>query len=248
MSRISATFKRLRWEKEAALIPYLMVGYPTLDVTRQLVPLMARQGADLIMLGVPSSDSLDDCLSVATDARRANEVPLVLVSLYKHLHQYGLEFVAADFAAVGLDGLVVPDLPLNEAGALRDTCAGAGVDLVFSATPTSTDEEIRRVAEMASGFIYCASPPGKTTTPPAIEHENNGFLTHVRRYSNLPLAVEAGSSTPEQVAQVIREADGVVVMSALTKLIESLPEEEVLYSVGEFIREMKVATVRLGET
>ncbi len=262
-SRIAATFKRLRWEKEAALMPYVTVGYPSLDVTRQLVPLMARQGADLIELGVPFSDpladgatiqrashaalqngvSLADCISVAADSRRANEVPIVLMSYYNPLHKYGLDRLVEDCAAAGVDGLIVPDLPPDEAGDLKAACMSQGLDLIFLVAPTSTDERIRRVAEMASGFIYCVSLTGVTGARTDLGQGYSDLIARVRAHTNLPLVVGFGISTPEQVAQVTRHADGAIVASALINLIESLPEEEVLYSVGEFIREMKEATV-----
>jgi tryptophan synthase alpha chain len=267
MGRISATFKRLRWEKEAALVPSLIVGYPSLDVTRQLVPLMARQGADLIELRVPFIDplagdaamqrashaalqngvSLADCLGVAADSRRANEIPLVLTSYYKPLDTYGLGRIADDCAAAGVDGLIVPDLPLEEADDLKAACISAGVDLIFMIAPDSTDEHIRRVTEMATGFIYYIFTTDISGARPHLDQEHNELVTRIRQHTSLPLVISSGVNTPEQVAQVTQQADGALVGSALLNLIESLPEEEVLYSVGEFIREMKAATNRKGQ-
>ncbi len=262
MGRISATFKRLRWEKEAALVPSLIVGYPSLDVTRQLVPLMARQGADLIELRVPFNDplagntamqrasqtalqngvSIADCLHVAADSRRANEIPLVLTSYYKPLDTYGLGRIVDDCASAGVDGLIVPDLPLDEASELKDACVSAGVDLIFMLAPDSTDEHIRRVIEMVTGFIYCVSADISGARS-HLDQEYNELVTRVRQYATLPLAINSDISTPEQVAQATQQADGAIVGRALLNLIESLPEEEILYSVGEFIREMKAATI-----
>ena len=267
MGRISATFKRLRWEKEAALVPSLIVGYPSLDVTRQLVPLMARQGADLIGLRVPFIDplagdavmqrasqvalqngvSIADCLGVAADSRRANEIPLVLTSYYKPLDMYGLGRIADNCAAAGVDGLIVPDLPLDETSGLKDACVSAGIDMIFMLAPDSTDEHIRRVTEMAAGFIYCVSTNDMSGARPHLDPEYNELVTRVRQHTSLPLVISSGVNTPEQVAQVTQQADGAVVGSALRNLIQSLPEEEVLYTVGEFIREMKAATIGKGE-
>src|SRR5689334_10404404 len=173
MSRISSAFRRLQKVNEAALIPYVTVGYPSLDVTRQLLPVIARQGADLIELGVPFSDpmadgatvqkasqaalekgvSLADCLSVAAEARRTNEIPLLFMSYYNPIHAYGLQKLTSDCAASGVDGLIVPDLPPEEAGELWAACREANIDLIFLVAPTSTDERLQKVAEMASGFI-----------------------------------------------------------------------------------------------
>jgi tryptophan synthase alpha chain len=262
MGRIAATFKRLRWEKEAALVPSLIVGYPSLDVTRQLVPLMARQGADLVELRVPFNDplagdaamqrasqvalqngvSIADCLGVAADSRRANEIPLVLTSYYELLDMYGLGRIADDCAAAGVDGLIVPDLPLDEMRELKAASVSVGIDLIFMLAPDSTDEHIRRVTEMATGFIYL-STTDMFGARLHLDQEYNELVTRVRQYTNLPLAISSDISTPEHVAQVTQQAEGAIVDSALLNLIESLPEEEVLYSVGEFIREVKAATI-----
>lgn len=265
MGRIAQTFKRLRWEKEAALIPYLTVGYPSLEVTRQLVPVMARQGADLIELGVPLSDpvsngptiqrashaalesgvTLRDCLSVAAEARRANEVPLVLMSYYDPIYKYGIEKFAADCQTSGVDGVIVPDLPPEEAGELKEVCGEKGVDLIFLIAPTSTDERLKKVAEMASGFIYCASVAQVTGARPQISEEVGDLIARVREHTTLPLVVESGVSTPEHVAQASQVAEGAVVAGALINLIEGLGEEEMVGGVAEFVRELKEVTRKL---
>src|SRR5437868_939505 len=139
MSRIEGTFRRLGKANEAALMPYVTVGYTSLELTRRILPIMARQGADLIELGIPFSEPLADgatvqrashaaleagvtvadCMSVAAEARRSNEVPLVFMSYYNPIHRYGLERFAQDAAAAGVDGLIVPDLPPEEAGEIK---------------------------------------------------------------------------------------------------------------------------------
>ncbi|MBF6612299.1 MAG: tryptophan synthase subunit alpha [Chloroflexi bacterium] len=266
MGRIASAFKRLGKVNECALVPYLTVGYPSLAVTRQLVPVIARQGADLIELGVPFSDpmadgatvqrashaalengvSLQDCLSVAAEARRANEVPLLFMSYYNPIFRYGVEKLAVDCASSGVDGLIVPDLPPEEAGDLKAACEAAGIDLIFLIAPTSTDGRIKKVAEMASGFIYCVSLTGVTGARSLLSEDVDSLIARVRRYSHLPLVVGFGISTPEQVAQVIKSADGAVVGSALINLIESLPEDEIIGGVGEYVRGLKEATVKQG--
>src|SRR5437660_3412772 len=150
MGRIEITFKRLERANEAALIPYLTVGYPSLDVTRQLVPVLARQGADLIELGVPFSDpladgatvqrashaalvqgvTLADCLDVAAEVRHAHEVPLILMSYYNPIFKYGLRKFVTGCLSCGVDGLIIPDLPPEEAGELYTECKQAGIDLI----------------------------------------------------------------------------------------------------------------------
>lgn len=264
MSRIAATFRRLKKANEAALIPYVTVGYPSLDITRQLVPIMARQGADLIEMGVPFSDpmadgatvqrssegalaqgvTLTDCLSVAAEARRANDVPLLFMTYYNPVLRYGLERFVQDCAQSGVDGLIVPDLPPDEAADLKAQCDGAGVDLIFLVAPTSTDDRLKRVAEMASGFIYCVSLVGVTGARTELSEGIDEMLARVRQYTDLPLVVGFGISTPEHVARVSQHADGAVVASALINLMESLPEDEVILGVSEFVRDLKAGTSR----
>lgn len=260
--RISSAFRRLRKAGEAALIPYLTVGYPSLDITRQLLPLMARQGADLIELGIPFSDpmadgatvqhayhsalqsgvTVADCLRVAAEARRSNEAPLLFMSYYNPIHCYGLERFANDCAASGVDGLIIPDLPPEEAADIKAACDASGVDLIFLLAPTSTDERIRQVAALARGFIYCVSLTGVTGARAQLGSNVADLIARVRRHTDLPLVIGFGISAPEHVAQVSQIADGAVVGSALINLIESHLEDEMILEVSEYIRALKEAT------
>ncbi|MEO8288991.1 MAG: tryptophan synthase subunit alpha [Chloroflexota bacterium] len=264
MSRIASTFRRLKKANEAALIPYVTVGYTSLGLTRQLLPIIARQGADLIELGIPFSDpmadgatvqrashaaleagvTVADCLSVAAEARRSNEVPLLFMSYYNPLHQYGLERFANDAAGAGVDGLIIPDLPPEEAAEIKAACDAAGLDLIFLIAPTSTDERIKRIAEMASGFIYCVSLVGVTGARTELGNAAGELVARVREHTDLPLVVGFGISKPEQVARMAAIADGAVVGSALVNLIESHPEDEVMLEVSEYVRSLKEATAK----
>lgn len=263
MSRIPAAFRRLKKNNEAALVPYLTVGYPSLQTTRTLLPVIARQGADMIELGVPFSDpladgatiqrasqaaleagvTLSDCLSVAAEARRSNEVPILLMSYYNPLHKYGLERFAEAAASSGVDGLIVPDLPPDEAGELKTACDNHNIDVIFLLAPTSTEERIRRVTEMASGFIYCVSLTGVTGARPELSQALPDLISRVRPHTDLPLVASSGISTPEQVVEAIKVADGAIVASALINLIETLPEDDLIIGVSDFIRSMKEATI-----
>jgi tryptophan synthase alpha chain len=265
MSRIDTTFRRLRKSGEIALVPYLTVGYPTLEITRQLLPVIGRQGADLIELGIPFSDPLADgatvqrayhaalengvtvadCLSVAADARRSNEVPLLFMSYYNPIHTYGLKRFATDCAQAGIDGLIIPDLPPEEAAPIKAECQSAGIDLIFLLAPTSTDDRVKMVAELASGFIYCVSLTGVTGARHDLGEAAGELVARVRQYTDLPLVVGFGISTPEQVAQVGRIADGAVVGSALINLLESHPADEpmeIMMEAADYIRALKEAT------
>jgi tryptophan synthase alpha chain len=263
MGRIAGTFRRLKKANEAALLAYVTVGYPSLDLTRRLLPIIARQGADLIELGVPFSDpmadgatvqrashaaleqgvSLHDCLTVAAEARRTNEVPLLFMSYYNPILKYGLDEFVRDCAASGVDGLIIPDLPPEEAMDLKSACESQGIDLIFLVAPTSTDARLRKVAEIASGFIYCVSLTGVTGARSEVGEGVEAMLARVRSHTDLPLVVGFGISKPEHVARVSQVADGAVVGSALINVIESHPDEdEVILSVSEYVRDLKAAT------
>ncbi|MFL5734083.1 MAG: tryptophan synthase subunit alpha [Chloroflexia bacterium] len=281
-SCIASTFARLKAENRAALIPYLTVGYPSLEATRALLRVISEQGADIMELGVPFSDpladgatiqrashaalqngvSLADCLAVAAEFREhtqqavvgarhasplrlpADQVPLIFMSYYNPIHKYGTRNFALDCAACGVDGLIIPDLPPEEASGLKTACQQAGVELIFLLAPSSTDERIERVVDMAGGFIYCVSLTGVTGARTNVDESAAALVARVRRYTGLPLAVGFGISTPEQVAGVAQFADGVVVGSALINLIESLPEDWLADGVSEYVRSLSQATER----
>lgn len=267
-NRITSTFERLAREDEAALIPYFTVGFPTLAATLQLVQVAAESGADLIELGVPFSDpvadgatvqraseaalrngvTLADCLKLAADVRAAGgaaaDVPLLFMSYYNPLHRYGLDRFAADCATAGADGLIIPDLPPEEAVDLKVACGRYGLDLIFLVAPTSTGERLARVADMASSFVYCVSLTGVTGARTSLGGSASELVARARRHTSLPLVVGFGISRPEHVAEVAAIADGAVVGSALIDLIERQPESALAQPVADYIRSLKEATGR----
>jgi tryptophan synthase alpha chain len=245
MSRITATFDRLRRAGRTALMPYLTLGYPRRDSALELVPALVEAGADLIELGVPFSDPLADgatiqaaaqqalnngmnlalCLEQVAALRAAGlDVPLVLMGYYNPILQTGLEPFARRAAAVGLDGLIVPDLPPEESAALRTAlCAadpGSGpIDTIFLAAPTSGDARLRLVAGHSRGFLYLVSLTGVTGARDQLAPGLAAFVARTRAATNLPLAVGFGIATPDQAARVARLADGVIVGSALVRTV-----------------------------
>lgn len=240
MSRIANTFERLRAEKRTALIPYITAGDPTLAVTEAVVPALVAGGADLIELGIPYSDPLADGPTIQLAAQRALDggatiakvhesvkrlrdqgvdVPLLYLVYYNCIFRQGEERFVADAAAAGVDGLIVPDLPLEAGESLRQLTTAAGLDLIYLLAPTSTPERIKRTAERASGFIYCVSLTGVTGARTEISAALEPFLDRVRKSTDVPLAVGFGISTPDQAAQVASVADGVIVGSALINSI-----------------------------
>lgn len=242
MSRIAATFRHLR---RAALIPYLTLGYPRLESALDLVPALVEAGADLIELGVPFSDPLADgatiqaasqqalingmtpalALEQVAALRRAGvQVPLVLMGYYNPWLQMGLPTFAQRAASAGVDGVIVPDLPPEEAAPLQQALAPHGLDHILLLAPTDDEARIRRVAQRSRGFLYLVSVTGVTGARAHLPPGLADFVARVRPHTVLPLAVGFGISRPEHAAAVARLADGVIVGSALLRAIAQAPD------------------------
>jgi tryptophan synthase alpha chain len=265
MSRIRATFDRLKQEGRTALMPYLMVGYPQRDSVRSLAPALVEAGADLFELGVPFSDPLadgatvqrageralhngimlSDCISTVTELRNSGlETPLVLMSYFNPILQHGIEQACAELANAGGDGWIVPDLPPEEAQEMRAACNKYGLDLIMFVAPTTTDERIVEIAQLASGFIYCVALTGTTGARKELWSGLGDFLARVRRHTDTPLVVGFGISTPAHVETVSKMADGAIVASALLNHIDGLPEEQVVPEASAFVRAMSAGRER----
>ncbi|HET8630351.1 MAG TPA: tryptophan synthase subunit alpha [Thermomicrobiales bacterium] len=244
-SRIAATFAATRREGRVALMPYLTVGFPDVETTLAGVPALLRGGADLIELGMPFSDPMADgvtvqranqraldngvwtgtALDVARTLReRGVEAPLLAMGYVNPLLRYGLDRFAADCAAAGIDGMIVPDLPPEESDELAAACRRHGRDLIMLLAPTSTEARIKAVAKRATGFIYCISLTGITGARASLAEGLGDYIARVRRHTDLPLAIGFGISKPEHVAEVARIADGAVVASALLNRLEEVAD------------------------
>jgi tryptophan synthase alpha chain len=261
--RVAGAFSRARAEGRTAVMPFVTAGYPTLERSEEWVLALVRGGADLIEIGVPFSDPLADGPTVqrasqaalrhgvtladaVAMARRLREqhgisVPILLMGYFNPMLQYGLEELARDSAAAGVDGYIVPDLPAEESDELLDACRRHGLDLVFLLAPTSTDARIAAVAERASGFVYCVSLTGVTGQRAALP-DLRDYLARVRARTELPLAIGFGVSTPEHVAQVGEVADGAVVASALINFLDSVPDADQLMAAEQFVRGLRGET------
>lgn len=243
MTAIDRTFQRCREEGRAAFIPYLTAGDPDLATTGELLRALVRGGADLIELGMPFSDPIADgpvnqraatralasgtklsgVLELVARVRGELEVPIVLFTYFNPIHARGVETFAEQASASGVDGVLCLDLPPEEAGEeFLPVLQRYGIDTIFLLSPTSTKDRVRRVAEASTGFIYYVSRTGVTgereTLPPELLRE----ARRLRRRLPLPLAVGFGISSPGQVAEVAQVADGVVVGSALVRLVEEM--------------------------
>jgi tryptophan synthase alpha chain len=260
MSGISEVFARCAEEGRAAFIPFLMAGDPSLSATAGQLTALAAGGADIIELGVPFSDPIADgpvnqraamralaagaglsgILELIARQRDQLGVPIVLFTYYNPVHARGLERFAEQAAASGVDGVLCVDLPPEEAeNDLVPVLRERGVDTIFLLAPTSTRDRIARVAAASSGFVYYVSRTGTTgeraSLPPDLVRE----LKRLRRRIDLPLAVGFGISSPAQVAAVSEVADGVVVGSALVRLVEQMGEDPDLPAMLELrVREL----------
>jgi tryptophan synthase alpha chain len=240
MSKITQTFELLKQNGRKALMPYVTMGYPALESALDIVPALAEAGADLVELGVPFSDPLADgatiqaagqkalangmslalCLEQAATLRaRGVTLPFVLMGYYNPIMQFGLERFVDQAVASGIDGLIVPDLPPEEAGALHAAATTRGLDIIFLLAPTSDAMRIQTVTALSSGFVYLVSLVGVTGARDSLPPDLADFVARVRAVTEKALAVGFGIATPEQAAQVAEIADGIIVGSALVKAV-----------------------------
>jgi tryptophan synthase alpha chain len=256
MSRIAEVFAR---PNHKALIAYITVGYPTLESTLEIVPVLAESGCDIVELGIPFSDPLADgttiqeasfqalqsgvtptvCLDVARKLRQKVDIPLVFMTYYNPVLRFGLESFCTACTEAGVDGLIIPDLPPDEAAALDTSTRQHGLDLIFLLTPTSTTERIRLVAEKSRGFIYVVSLVGVTGPRESLPDGFEDFITRVRKETTRPLCVGFGISTPDQAHRVGNVADGVIVGSRLIQLIRD--EDAPYQRTRSFVRSLRQA-------
>jgi tryptophan synthase alpha chain len=263
MSRISQTFERLQKTHERALIPYVTAGDPDLEMTKRLVREMVRRGGDIIEIGVPFSDPLADgpiiqrasqralqggttlrkILQTVSELRHEVDVPLVLMTYYNPVLRYGEEAFVADALDAGVDGIIIPDLPPEEGQSLMELTTDTPLEMIFLAAPTSTSARLALISEASRGFIYYVSRFGTTGVRDQLADDLRIMLEKVRASTSKPIAVGVGVSTPEHVRLVAELADGVVVGSAILKLIEDLEDRvDRLEHVGDFVAALKAAT------
>jgi tryptophan synthase alpha chain len=245
MSRIGARFRQIRSRKGKAFIPYIMAGDPDITRTKELVGILEECGADIIELGVPFSDPLADGPTIQKAAQRSlkegvtlggviglveelrgmTQIPILLMTYYNLIFRYGEERFAQDAAKAGVDGMIIPDLPPDEASNLRRLSRKAGLDLIFLLAPTSTAERIEKVAKASSGFIYYVSITGITGSRLSMDSAIESHIAAIRALTDKPVAVGFGISTPEEAAAVSGFADGVIVGSAIVKRLGDGDEE-----------------------
>lgn len=261
MSRIAATFAALRARGEAALIPFFTAGDPDLATTRALVLAAVEAGADAIELGVPFSDPMADgpvlqraaaralaagtslvrVLALVAELRRTTDVPIVLFGYYNPCLRYGVERLARDAAAAGVDGFLCVDLPPEEDAELRAAAGACGLDVIRLLAPTTPPARMRMIARAASGFLYCVSVLGVTGGRDALPRELPAFVARARRVTRLPIGVGFGVQRPEQAAWIAGFADAVIVGSAIAQLVEEGGGERAVLAVARFVRALRGA-------
>ncbi|MDQ1275167.1 MAG: tryptophan synthase alpha chain [Euryarchaeota archaeon] len=235
--RISEKFSELREKEEGALICYVMAGDPSIEASSGIVKALAKGGADIIELGFPFSDPVADGPTIQVAGQRALaagmdieryfelvrglevEVPLVCMTYYNPVFRYGVEKFVENAAKAGINGLIIPDIPVEEAADLKTSCDTHKLDLIFLVAPTTTDARIRKILQRGSGFIYLVSRLGVTGARNDVAGSTKELLTRVR--TDIPKAVGFGISTGKQAAEVRKAgADGVIVGSAFVRIIE----------------------------
>jgi len=265
---IAVAFARARAEGRVALIPYVMAGYPDLAASEALAVALGEAGADILELGIPFSDPLADGATIQHAGQRALEqgttladalalagritarvaTPLVLMTYYNPVFSYGLARFCAAAAAARVAGLIVPDLPPEEADALQEAAAARGIELIFLVAPSSTEARVAAVARAAErtggGFLYCVSLSGVTGARDRLPESLAAFVGRVRAHTRLPLAVGFGVSRPEHVAEIGRIADGAVVASALLDAVDAAPPAERASVAAAFLRELRAGARR----
>lgn len=265
-NRIDQMFDRCREENRAALILYLTSGFPDADTTRRLLPVLAQAGCDLLELGVPFSDPIADgpviqqastvaleagmttreTFQIAKEFRQTSEMPVILFGAFNPFLRMGLDECTAAAAAAGIDGFLAADLPVEEAQTMRAACDAHNLHLVSLIAPTSGDDRVRQIAELSSGFLYCIAVKGITGARESTASDMAPYLERIKRQTNLPRALGFGISTPEHVAQAAAHAEGVVIGSALIKLIHRCKDEglDLEKTVGDYVRSLAAATKR----
>ena len=256
MGRIAETFIRLKKEGKTGLIPFLTVGYPDAEATLEMALALVAGGADVVELGIPFSDPLADgptiqrasfhalsqgvttdvCLETAEGLRRKGvSAPLVFMGYYNPILAYGLERFVKAASSAGVDGLIVADLPVEEAAQLRAACLAYGLNLIAMLAPTSTEERIARTVKDASGFVYCVSIAGITGARDDLPPGLGEMIRRVRKHTALPIAVGFGISKREHVAAVGKEADAAVIGSAIIDLIDRTDPKERILRLKEYL-------------
>jgi tryptophan synthase alpha chain len=262
MTSISQRFQSLRNNNQCAFIPFITAGDPDLEITKEALRSLDRNGADFIELGVPYSDPLADGPVIQAAATRALQkgtklehvleivetvspdlqAPIILFMYYNPILNRGIKSFLSQIASVGVRGLVVPDLPLEEAEQLIDAATDFGIEVILLVAPTSSKDRIKAIAQYSQGFIYLVSVTGVTGVRSVLQERVKNLLTEMRGVTDKPIGVGFGISKPEQARQVMDwGADAVIVGSAFVQRLASGTPEQGLQAIEQLCQELKAA-------
>lgn len=239
MSRISQTFAGLRTSGKKGLIIYLTAGYPDMATTLEAAEAAEEAGADLIEIGIPFSDPMADgpviqkastlalqqgattgkAVDLIARIRERSEIPLAAMTYINPVMHYGIEKFLTDCATAGMDGLIVPDLPMEEGALLEAPCKLAGVDLIQFVAPTTNAQRIETICRKAAGFLYCISTTGVTGVRQLDYQQIGGAITNVRQFSDIPVAIGFGIGNSQAAQEAAQHADAVIVGSAVMQAL-----------------------------
>ncbi len=255
MSRIAQVFKKLGKTGRKALVPYIMAGDPTLNDTKRFIADLEKAGADIIELGVPFTDPLADgptiqraseralkqgvtlrkVLALVEEIRQNSKIPLILMTYYNPVFRYGTEAFVKEAVRVGVNGIIIPDLIPDEADDFTGFTKQYGLDTIFLLAPTSTKDRIKKVARASTGFIYYVSITGITGARILMDKSMIDTLSLIKSTARKPVAVGFGISNPEEASAVANLADGVIVGSAIVRLISEGRD------IKDFVRALREA-------
>ncbi|MEA3305289.1 MAG: tryptophan synthase subunit alpha [Candidatus Omnitrophota bacterium] len=252
MNRIKTTFNKLRKKRKKAFIVYITAGYPALSATERIVPELEKSGVDIVEIGVPFSDPMADgpviqkssekaicngvtlkkILRSVRNIRKKSDIPIALMSYLNPIYRYGIKKFVADAVKSGVDGVILPDLPPEESGELRRAAKSFDFYVIFLASPTSTPGRIKTIVRHSQGFVYYVSLTGVTGVRDHLAAHISDNIKRIKRFTNKPVCVGFGISNEKQARRLLTVADGVIVGSAVIRVIKKhkkkrAPEKEV---------------------
>ena len=266
-NRIDEAFQKARAENRAAFMPFITAGDPDIETTGALIEALARQGADLLELGIPYSDPIADgptiqasyvraldrglklaqIFNMVRDVRTRCGLPILTMVSFSIVSRVGSDSYFVQASSAGVDGVIIPDLPVDEGGEIARQAATAGLHPVFLVAPTTPDERMQVIARSSQGFIYYISVTGTTGAREELPRDLADHIKRLRSFTKKPIAVGFGVSRPEQVRALARIADGVIVGSALVRKIHEYagkPREALLSGVGDLAASLAAAKTR----
>lgn len=239
MSRINQTFAQLKQSGKKGLIVYLTAGYPDMAATLEAAQAAEAAGADLIEIGIPFSDPMadgpviqkastfalqhgattDKALDLIGRIREKSEIPLAAMTYINPVLYYGIDKFLTKSAAAGMDGLIVPDVPLEEGDILAAPCKASGIDLIQFVAPTTSEQRMKPICQKAAGFLYCISNTGVTGVRQLNYQQIGGTIAGIRRHSAIPVAIGFGIGSPQAAREAAQQADAVIVGSAVMQAL-----------------------------